>query len=113
MKKYKLKEEAKKYFADNLKEKIESIEFWEHKGVDLQTLEELPIVRIEYGIDHASYRDMCGWTNGQGCRFHFTTILSNMSILDYNKVKSHIPSLMKDLEAVTKNFIEKLDEKDK
>ena len=113
MRKYKLKEEAKKYFAENLRDKVESLEFWEYKGAGRQAIEEITIVRIEYGIDHASYKDMCGWTNGQGCRFHFTAFISDTSISNYNKIKKHIPSLMKDIEAVTKYFIETLDEKGK
>ena len=111
MKKYKLKEEAKKYFAENLRDKVESLEFWEYKGADLQAIEEIPIVRIEYGIDNESYKDVCGWKKGQGCQFHFTAFISDTSTSDFNKVKNNIPSLMKDIEAVTKYFIETLDEK--
>ena len=111
MKKYKLKEEAKKYFAENLRDKVENFEFWEYKGACLQAIEEIPIVRIEYGIDHGSYKDVCGWTNGKGCQFHFTAFISDTSTSDLNKVKNNIPSLMKDIEAVTKYFIETLDEK--
>ena len=111
MRKYKLKEEAKKYFAENLRDKVESLEFWEYKGADLQAIEEIPIVRIEYGIDHGSYKDVCGWKNGKGCQFHFTAFISDTSTSDFNKVKNNIPSLMKDIEAVTKYFIETLDEK--
>ena len=111
MKKYKLKEEAKKYFAENLRDKVENFEFWEYKGADMQAIEEIPIVRIEYGIDNGSYKDVCGWKNGQGCRFHFTAFFSDTSKSDYNKIEKYIPSLIKDIEAVTKHFIETLDEK--
>lgn len=111
MRKYKLKEESKKYFAENLRDKVESLEFWEYKGADLQAIEEIPIVRIEYGIDNKSSKALSGWKYGKGCRFHFTAFFSDTSRSDYNKIEKYIPSLMKDIEAVTKYFIETLDEK--
>lgn len=107
MKKYKLKEEAKKYFAKGLGDQIAGIDFWEYKGVNLEALEEVPNVRIKYGIEKEGYRDMCGW-NKDGAIFNFAMSFPSADMREYNNIKERIPALMEELENTDKSFIENL-----
>ena len=107
MEKYKLKEEAKKYFADNLRERVGSIESWEYKGASILALELIPSLRIKYGIEKENYSDMCGW-NKDGAIFNFAISFPSADMREYNNIKEHIPALMEELENTAKSFIENL-----
>ena len=80
---------------------------YEYKGVNLEALEEVPKVRIKYGIEKEGYRDMCGW-NKDGAIFNFAMSFPSADMREYNNIKERIPALMEELENTAKSFIENL-----
>lgn len=110
MKKYKLKEQARQFFDEQLHKEIESIEYWKKKEIPHQLLDEVPIVYIEYGHQEnnkdgngAIVKHLNSWNGDKRVgEFRFTLKVSDIGYVQADRV--NISELMDAMQGVTDRF---------
>lgn len=114
-KKYRLKTELQNYFDYQLQLRVEPLDYWKNRNIDISALKECSNVYVEYG--HAKIMEsgmktssLCGHDgNDEKSEFRFT-IIANQSWEDYNKLNTpeSISKLMDAIEDAISNTVNQI-----
>jgi len=87
--KFRLKKEARQFFAESQRNQIQEIEYWKREAIHENLLEEVECVYVERGIKTNGRTDISGWNSGEGCpesRFYFTVNILDSSHPEYQQI---------------------------
>lgn len=110
MKKYKLKEEAKKFISVGYHNISGDEAYWESQGFTMAALEEKTPVFITYGHATQQSKDVMvhhtsGWSNDRA-RFHFTININEIMHSEYSNItENHVKDLIKKIQETTTKFL--------
>jgi len=89
--KYRLKKEARQFFAESERNNIQDMEYWKRETIHENLLEEVDCVYVEAGIKVGGRKDISGWKSGDGSpesRFDFTVNILDSSNEEYKKINT-------------------------
>jgi hypothetical protein len=105
MKKYKLKEDARKFFDYYLCKDVDVLEYWTKKCIPIQLLDEVGMVHVKYGRQTSKNSVALCEFSKDGAIFEFTICAPDLQVKEYEKM--NIPALMdiiqKDIDKYFKN----------
>lgn len=105
-KKYKLKQEVRKFFTETPQKEIMTLEDWnKNYTVCSEILEEVPRVYVHSGIsrDEGKSYSIRGWgSSPKEAHFHFTVRVQDIECKEYEEVK--IPELMDEVQKVLNKY---------
>lgn len=86
MEMYRLKKEAVPFFSEKIATKIMDLSTWEENHVDINALEKVEPVRVEYGHvkEGRNYASLGGWSADEGTHFHFTIHFPSVKFMEHD-----------------------------
>lgn len=106
MKKYRLKQQARQFFKENLARQVESLSFWQNHNIHENLLEEVEAVYVKYGKKSGeNSADLSGWSRNDGdpeVHFGFTIYANPMSQTNYQNFP--VSDLMSKIQEVANEF---------
>lgn len=105
MEMYRLKKEAVPFFNEKMATQILDLDQWEKYKIDINALEKVEPVRLEYGQKDAIYTHLSGWSHDDGSRFHFTIYYPSAQYRDHDIFSkgNMIRELMDEIQRIINN----------
>lgn len=107
---YRLKKEAVPFFKDKLATSIMGFDCWSRLNVDMSALEEVELIRIEYGHENENKTgsSLSRWQGDYGGEFRFTIRFPSMKHKEYDTFSKGkvIRGLMNEIQEVVNEFQE-------
>jgi hypothetical protein len=88
MKKYKLKKEARDFFADKYHTVNETLEWWNKNLISIELLNEIPMIFVEIGRWTSECSRNVSQFSKEGAIFEFTVHAPDLKVKDYEEMKT-------------------------
>lgn len=114
--KYRIKSEAAPFINKDHITSIMDLDGWKRIGIDINGLEKVEPAHITYGHARGNGGSLCGWSQEDGSKFHFTIQFPSMKWKEYDdftkgkNVRGLMDKIQNQLDYFYQQFIEKTDE---